>query len=37
MTPEVFIQQKAAEAIKAIYNTEVAETSLQVSVTRTAS
>ncbi len=34
MTPEVFIQQKAAEAIKAIYNTEVAETSLQVSVTR---
>ncbi len=34
MTPEVFIQTKAAEAIKAIYGTEVAETSLQVSVTR---
>ncbi len=34
MTPEVFIQKKAAEAIKAIYGTEVAETSLQVSVTR---
>ncbi|MBO4466647.1 MAG: arginine--tRNA ligase [Bacteroidales bacterium] len=34
MTPEVFIQIKAAEAIKAIYGTEVAETSLQVSVTR---
>ena len=34
MTPEIFIQHKAAEAIKAIYGTEVAETSLQVSVTR---
>ena len=34
MTPESFIQNKAAEAIKAIYSTEVAETSLQVSVTR---
>ena len=34
MTPESFIQAKAAEAIKAIYGTEVAETSLQVSVTR---
>ena len=34
MTPESFIQSKAAEAIKAIYGTEVAETSLQVSVTR---
>ncbi|MBQ7272412.1 MAG: arginine--tRNA ligase [Bacteroidales bacterium] len=34
MTPESFIQAKAAEAIKAIYSTEVAETSLQVSVTR---
>ena len=34
MTPEVFIQAKAAEAIKAIYSAEVAETSLQVSVTR---
>jgi len=34
MTPEVFIQKKAAEAIKALYGTEVAETSLQVSVTR---
>ena len=34
MTPEAFIQQKAAQAILAIYRTEVAETSLQVSVTR---
>ena len=34
MSPEKFIQAKAAEAIKAIYGTEVAETSLQVSVTR---
>ena len=34
MTPEVFIQAKAAEAIKSIYSAEVAETSLQVSVTR---
>ena len=34
MTPESFIQQKAAAAIQAIYNTEVAETSLQVAVTR---
>ena len=34
MTPESFIQNKASEAIKAIYSTEVAETSLQVSVTR---
>ena len=34
MTPETFIQQKAALAIKDIYGTEVAETSLQVSVTR---
>jgi len=34
MTPEAFIQQKAAQAILAIYGTEVAETSLQVSVTR---
>ena len=34
MTPESFIQQKAAAAILAIYGTEVAETSLQVSVTR---
>ncbi|MBP3202490.1 MAG: arginine--tRNA ligase [Bacteroidales bacterium] len=34
MTPETFIQQKAAQAILAIYGTEVAETSLQVSVTR---
>ena len=34
MTPEVFIQQKAAAAIQALYGTEVAETSLQVSVTR---
>jgi len=34
MTAETFIQQQAAKAIKAIYGTEVAETSLQVSVTR---
>ena len=34
MTPEAFIQQKAAAAIQALYGTEVAETSLQVSVTR---
>ena len=34
MTPEAFIQQKAAQAILAVYGTEVAETSLQVSVTR---
>ena len=34
MSSEGFIQQKAAEAIKALYGTEVAETSLQVSVTR---
>ena len=34
MTPEAFIQQQAAKAILAIYGTEVAETSLQVSVTR---
>ncbi len=34
MSTEGFIQQKAAEAIKALYGTEVAATSLQVSVTR---
>jgi len=34
MSPEAFIQQKAAAAILALYGTEVAETSLQVSVTR---
>ncbi len=34
MTPESFIQKYAAEAVKQIYGTEVAETSLQVSVTR---
>ncbi len=34
MTPEAFIQQKAAAAIQAIYATEVAQESLQVSVTR---
>ena len=34
MSAEGFIQQKAAEAIKALYGTEVAATSLQVSVTR---
>ena len=34
MTAERFIQLKAAAAIQALYGTEVAETSLQVSVTR---
>ena len=34
MSAESFIQQKAAAAIQAVYGTEVAETSLQVSVTR---
>ena len=34
MSPETFIQQKAAAAILSLYGTEVAETSLQVSVTR---
>ncbi len=34
MTPEAFIQQKASAAIQAIYNTEVAQSSLQVAVTR---
>ena len=34
MSAEGFIQQKAAEAIMALYGTEVAATSLQVSVTR---
>ena len=34
MTAELFIQQKAAQAIKAIYGADVPEASLQVSVTR---
>ena len=34
MSAEQFIQHQAAKAIKALYGTEVAETSLQVSVTR---
>ena len=34
MTPELFLQKKAAEAVRVLYGTEVAETSLQVSVTR---
>lgn len=34
MTPESFIQTKAAEAIKNLYNTEIEASSLQVSVTR---
>ena len=34
MSPEKFIQGHAAAAVKAIYGAEVAETSLQVSVTR---
>ncbi len=34
MTPEIFIQDKAAQAIKALYGAEVETASLQVSVTR---
>ena len=34
MTPEVFVQKKAAEAIKALYGAEVDAAQLQVSVTR---
>ena len=34
MTPEAFIQQQADKAIQAVYGTEVAQSSLQVSVTR---
>lgn len=34
MTPESFIQDNAAKAIKALYNAEVAPAALQVSVTR---
>ena len=34
MTPEAFIQAAAAKAVSALYGTEVAATSLQVSVTR---
>ncbi len=34
MTLEAFIQQQAAKAIQAVYGTEVAQSSLQVSVTR---
>ena len=34
MTPESFIQIKAAEAVKALYQTEIAPESLQVQVTR---
>ncbi len=34
MTPELFIQKKAAEAIKALYGADVQENILQVSVTR---
>ena len=34
MTPEAFIQQQAAAAVLALYGTEVANSSLQVSVTR---
>ena len=34
MTPEVFIQEKTAQAILALYGTDVAKASLQVSVTR---
>ncbi|MBQ3847123.1 MAG: arginine--tRNA ligase, partial [Bacteroidales bacterium] len=34
MTPESFIQQKAAEAIKALYGVDTDASTLQVSVTR---
>lgn len=34
MTPELFIQVKAAEAIKALYNTDIEASTLQVQVTR---
>jgi arginyl-tRNA synthetase len=34
MKPEIFIASKASEAIKALYNAEIAATDLQVSVTR---
>ena len=34
MTPETFIQNKAAEAIKALYGADVQADSLQVAVTR---
>ena len=34
MTPEVFVQKKAAEAIKALYGAEIDAAQLQVSVTR---
>ena len=34
MAPELFIQKKAAEAIKALYGADVQENNLQVSVTR---
>ena len=34
MTPESFIQAKAAEAIKNIYGTDVETSALQVQVTR---
>jgi len=34
MAPELFIQNKAAEALKALYGAELPESSLQVAVTR---
>ena len=34
MTPDMFIASKASEAIKALYNTEVESSTLQVGVTR---
>ena len=34
MTPDLFIASKASEAIKAIYNTEIEPSALQVGVTR---
>ena len=34
MTPELFIQEKAAAAVKALYNADVEASSLQVGVTR---
>lgn len=34
MKPEIFIASKASEAIKALYNADIAAADLQVSVTR---
>ena len=34
MTPDFFLASKASEAIKALYNTEIEPSALQVGVTR---